>query len=324
MVAAATEAVESSTETGSPIAHSRCSASFAAARVAIAKVAAPSCAPGIVGITEASTSCVTGRCRELAALKRTNPEINGRPVDWGTLNDFTIKNMQEAGLQISTRPDQLARPSIPEFFGTPMNRGYTNFYICAVVLILTYIFATLLRQSSFGLMLLAVKTNQTRMDYMGLKPKRYTLAAFVISAMFAGLAGALFVAMDPNAPPDRMEWTESGKVVIMNILGGMGSVVGPFIGALIVKYFGNIISSIDVSRLTHTIEETLPFPAFIEWPIAHLPHLFVGEGWELGMGLDGLFVRVNQLNFESLCLFVRAGAALPRAGEDADWESPYG
>ena len=223
--------------------------------------------------------------RELAALKRTNPEINGRPVDWGTLNDFTIKNMQEAGLQISTRPDQLARPSIPEFFGTPMNRGYTNFYICAVVLILTYIFATLLRQSSFGLMLLAVKTNQTRMDYMGLKPKRYTLAAFVISAMFAGLAGALFVAMDPNAPPDRMEWTESGKVVIMNILGGMGSVVGPFIGALIVKYFGNIISSIDVSRLTHTIEETLPFPAFIEWPIAHLPHLFVGEGWELGMGL---------------------------------------
>ena len=223
--------------------------------------------------------------RDLAALKRTDPEVNGRPVDFSNLNDFAIKRLQDAGLPIEARPEQLARPSIPEFFGTPMNQGYTNFYICAVVLILTYIFATLLRRSSFGLMLLAVKTNQTRMDYMGLKPKRYTLAAFVVSAMFAGLAGALFVAMDPNAPPDRMEWTESGKVVIMNILGGMGSVVGPFIGALIVKYFGNIISSIDVDRLTHAIEDALPFPSFIEWPIAHLPHLFVGEGWELGMGL---------------------------------------
>jgi ABC-type branched-subunit amino acid transport system permease subunit len=56
-------------------------------------------------------------------------------------------------------------------------------------------------RSPFGMMLRAVKSNQQRMSYTGLNPKPYTLAAFVISGMYAGLAGGLMVAMDPLAGP---------------------------------------------------------------------------------------------------------------------------
>ena len=225
---------------------------------------------------------------EIARLRRQGTQINGRDIDWNNMTEFTIRSMQEAGIDIADRPERIARPSIPEFFGVKMNRGYWGYYICVVVMIAVLLFSILLRRSSFGLMLVAVKTNQTRMNYMGLKPKQYALAAFVISAMIAGLAGSLMVAMDPSAPPDRMHWSESGKVVIMNVLGGLNALIGPFIGALLVKYFSNNVSGIDSERLVHTIEDGLPLPGLIEYPLANIPAAFVGHGWELGLGV--LFV----------------------------------
>ena len=55
--------------------------------------------------------------------------------------------------------------------------------------------------------------------------------AFVISGMYAGLAGALLAVTDPLAGAERMRWTASGEVVLMTILGGVGTLVGPVIGA---------------------------------------------------------------------------------------------
>ena len=66
-----------------------------------------------------------------------------------------------------------------------------------------------------------------------------TLAAFVISGMYAGLAGALLAVTDPLAGAERMQWTASGEVVLMTILGGAGTLVGPVIGAWLIKYFEN-------------------------------------------------------------------------------------
>ena len=99
-------------------------------------------------------------------------------------------------------------------------------------------------RSPFGMMLRAIKSNQTRMNYTGLNPKPYTLAAFVISGMYAGLAGGLLAAMDPLAGAERMQWTASGEVVLMTILGGAGTLIGPVLGAGVIKYFENIFSNI--------------------------------------------------------------------------------
>ena len=63
--------------------------------------------------------------------------------------------------------------------------------------------------------------------------------------MYAGLAGGLMVAMDTQVGPERMFWTASGEVVLMAILGGVGTLIGPVLGAGLIKYMENIISKIN-------------------------------------------------------------------------------
>ena len=95
------------------------------------------------------------------------------------------------------------------------NVGY---YLCAFVLIIAFYLSIRIFRSPFGLMLKAIKSNNERLSYTGISPRPYTLAAFVISGMYAGLAGGLMVSMDPLAGAERMQWTASGEVVLMTCL----------------------------------------------------------------------------------------------------------
>ncbi|HEY9011988.1 MAG TPA: branched-chain amino acid ABC transporter permease, partial [Devosia sp.] len=141
--------------------------------------------------------------------------------------------------------------------------------------------------SPFGMMLRAIKSNQTRMNYTGFDTKPYALTAFVISGMYAGLAGALLAITDPLAGAERMQWTASGEVVLMTILGGVGTLVGPVIGAWLIKYFENIFSAFNEGVL-HRFFDFLP-PEIAD-PVVTVASKFVGEGWHLTLGL--LFVLV--------------------------------
>ncbi|KAG1658155.1 High-affinity branched-chain amino acid transport system permease protein BraE [Nymphon striatum] len=93
--------------------------------------------------------------------------------------------------------------------------GYFGFYFAAVVLIIGFYIALKIFRSPFGLKLKAIKSNQTRMTYTGFNTRPYLLSAFVISGMYAGLAGALMASIDPLAGAERMQWTASGEVVLM-------------------------------------------------------------------------------------------------------------
>jgi len=171
-------------------------------------------------------------------------------------------------------------------FGINMN-GYAGFYFCAALLILGFYIAQKITSSPFGMMLKGIKSNQKRMNYTGFNTKPYTLSAFVISGMYAGLAGALLAVTDPLAGAERMQWTASGEVVLMTILGGTGTLVGPVIGAWIIKYFENIFSAFNESVL-HGFFGFLP--EGLQEPMVAISSLFVGEGWHLTLGL--LFVLV--------------------------------
>ena len=127
-------------------------------------------------------------------------------------------------------------------FGMSMS-GWSGYYFCGVILIVMFYISLRIYRSPFGMMLRAVKSNQQRMAYTGLNTRPYTLAAFVISGMYAGLAGGLLAITDPLAGAERMQWTASGEVVLMTILGGTGTLLGPVIGAGVIKYFENIFSS---------------------------------------------------------------------------------
>jgi ABC-type branched-subunit amino acid transport system permease subunit len=196
----------------------------------------------------------------------------------------------ETGLQI-TRTDLrlidtwLSSPSgsIPSthLFGISMS-GYSGFYFCAALLIVAFYVAMRITRSPFGTMLRAIKSNQTRLSYTGVSTRPYALAAFVISGLYAGLAGALLAATDPLAGAERMQWTASGEVVLMTILGGVGTLLGPVVGAVIIKYFENIFSAFNAQTM-HEFFAVLPDS--IENAVVPLAGLFVGEGWQLTLGV---------------------------------------
>ncbi|MBL4666342.1 MAG: branched-chain amino acid ABC transporter permease [Sneathiella sp.] len=171
-------------------------------------------------------------------------------------------------------------------FGLKMS-GYPGFYFCAVLLIIGFAVSMRIFRSPFGLMLKGIKSNQNRMMYTGLNTRPYMLTAFVISGMYAGLAGSLLAITDPIAGAERMQWTASGEVVLMTILGGVGTLVGPVLGAGLIKYFENIFSAFNDTVLAE-IFSFLP-DALIEIAVS-VAGLFVGSGWHLTLGL--LFVVV--------------------------------
>ncbi len=167
-----------------------------------------------------------------------------------------------------------------DLFGVNMT-GYPGFYFCAVLLIVTFFISIRIFDSPFGLMLRAVKSNQNRMNYTGLNTRPYALTAFTISGMFAGLAGGLLAVTDPLAGAERMQWTASGEVVLMTILGGAGTLLGPVIGAGTIKYFENIFSAFNEGILMKAFDF---LPEIAQHAMVSVASLFVGEGWHLTLG----------------------------------------
>jgi ABC-type branched-subunit amino acid transport system permease subunit len=178
----------------------------------------------------------------------------------------------------------------PHFFHLNLN-GWGGFYFCAVVLILAFAVALRITRSPFGLTLRAIRSNQARMGYVGFNPRPYTLAAFVISGMYAGLAGSLLVITDPLVGAERMQWTASGEVVLMTILGGVGTLLGPVVGAAIIKYFENVFSAFN----DQTLQQAFAFlPAPVANAAVRVVGLFVGSGWQLTLGVIFMLVVIFQ------------------------------
>lgn len=179
------------------------------------------------------------------------------------------------------------RDTIPLQIGGWSFEFSAGYYVCAVLFLLVFYLSIRIFRSPFGLMLRAIKTNQTRLNFTGVNPRPYTLAAFVISGMYAGLAGGLLAAMDPLAGAERMQWTASGEVVLMTILGGAGTLLGPAVGAGFIKYFENIFSKINDGVLHSWFHV---FPKGLEDFLVAIIHPFVGKGWSLTLGL--LFMMI--------------------------------
>lgn len=203
----------------------------------------------------------------------------------------------ETGLQLTLNdPRYLDAATGQGFVGQPVPTllgqslgGFAGFYFCAGFLILAFFIAQRITNSPFGMMLKGIKSNQTRMNYTGFNTKPYTLAAFVISGMYAGLAGALLAVTDPLAGAERMQWTASGEVVLMTILGGAGTLVGPVIGAWLIKYFENIFSAINDSMLRRFFDF---LPDGLDNTLVAIAGKFVGEGWFLTLGLVFVLIVV--------------------------------
>ena len=196
----------------------------------------------------------------------------------------------ETGLQLGVNDPRIidnalftagaGRPTT-NLFGLGMS-GMDGFYFCAAALIICFFISLRIMRSSFGMMLKGIKANQTRMRYTGFNTKPYLMSAFVISGMYAGLAGALIVATDPLAGAERMQWTASGELVLMTILGDAGTLIGPVLGVGVIKYLENIFSAFNDQSLRQIFDF---LPAWIEDLAVFVTAPFVGDGWSMTLGV---------------------------------------
>ena len=109
------------------------------------------------------------------------------------------------------------------------------FYVLAIFVICVALMWVIVH-SPFGKALQAVRDNETRAEFVGVQVWHYRWVAFLISGIYTGLAGALWVPLNGLTTPDILHWTFSGKIVFFTVLGGFQTFFGPIVGAVIYNY----------------------------------------------------------------------------------------
>src|SRR5699024_1478849 len=131
-----------------------------------------------------------------------------------------------------------------QLFGSISLSGTALHYFTAAWVILGFYIARRIRRSPYGLILRAIHSNEVRLSYVGINVFRYKLMAFVISGLYGGLAGTLYAIYETYVPTHSLHWTTSGEVVMMSVIGGLGTLFGPMLGAGVVLYLENVLSGI--------------------------------------------------------------------------------
>jgi branched-chain amino acid transport system permease protein len=124
-------------------------------------------------------------------------------------------------------------PAVRSDFGLGLNLYDAEqfYYLVFVVLVLTLLGCGCLVASRFGLAVRGTRSNPARMAAIGFPTYRYRLVCFVIAGAICGLAGALFANLNEFTSPAYMHWTRSGELIVMVVMGGMATLLGPVLGA---------------------------------------------------------------------------------------------
>lgn len=124
-------------------------------------------------------------------------------------------------------------PAVRSDFGFGLNLydAESFYYLVFGLLVATLIVTRRLVGSRFGLAVRGIRSNAARMAAIGFPTYRYRLACFVIAGAICGLAGALFANLNEFASPAYMHWTRSGELIVMVVMGGMATLLGPILGA---------------------------------------------------------------------------------------------
>ena len=118
------------------------------------------------------------------------------------------------------------------------------FLICYGVLMVALLLFARVRDSRFGAALQAARQNETRLAAVGIGPFPVRLVAFVISAMIAALAGALYADLNRFASPSMLSWQMSGELIVLIILGGTGRLFGPVAGAMLFVLIESVLGGL--------------------------------------------------------------------------------
>ncbi len=118
------------------------------------------------------------------------------------------------------------------------------YFFVLVIVVLSILVIRRITDSPFGSVFLAVRENEHRAESVGYKTRDYKIVAFVVSGFFSGIAGALFCMQIKYVALSYCHWSLSGEVVMMSLVGGLGSLYGPIIGAALVTVMQDFFSTI--------------------------------------------------------------------------------
>ena len=138
----------------------------------------------------------------------------------------------------------LEAPSlIPGIAVSALDSPLKNYYLVVALLGLNYVICRTVVDSHFGRVLIAIRENEDRARFLGYNVRRYKMAVCMISALLTGLAGAIYPIRLANATPDLLLWTVSGEAIVMVMIGGIGTLVGPVIGGVFFVLLQEEVSS---------------------------------------------------------------------------------
>ncbi len=128
-------------------------------------------------------------------------------------------------------------PPLEGFLGIEFTTELAYYYVCLVAVALTLFCFWRLTHSEFGLTLQSMREDEAGASSIGIDVNRYKLCVFTISAFFGGLAGALFAHYQRLLSPDILTLTETFSALAMTMIGGLGTLLGPVIGAIFLTFF---------------------------------------------------------------------------------------
>src|SRR5438132_7018655 len=146
------------------------------------------------------------------------------------IRDHCVTGVQTCALPISGLVD-LRNPS-------------AFYYVVLALLLLFLVLGRRLVDARFGMVIRSARSNEPRARAIGFAPFRYKLAAFVLAGGACGLAGALLANQTEYLTPDFMHWTRSGEIMFMVILGGMRTLFGPVLGAVVLLGLEDVLSAL--------------------------------------------------------------------------------
>jgi branched-chain amino acid transport system permease protein len=126
----------------------------------------------------------------------------------------------------------------------PLGTDLTTYYLVAAIFILGVLLIYRIIHSPFGQVLKAIRDNEARATSLGYRVNQYKLAVFVLSATLAGLAGSTKAIAVQLASLTDVHWSMSGEVVLMTLVGGMGTVFGPIVGAAVIISMQNFLAGL--------------------------------------------------------------------------------
>jgi branched-chain amino acid transport system permease protein len=150
----------------------------------------------------------------------------------------------ENGIQITSRGT---------LFGLSLENDKVYYYLVLLAAVLVTIFAIRVVTSPFGQVLAAMRENEVRAQSVGYATRRFKIAAFVLSGTLAGFAGALYSLGNRLAGLDGVDWHTSGAIVMMTILGGIGTIYGPIVGAAVFESLDYFVSKTAIGDKTNLV-----------------------------------------------------------------------